>query len=91
MKKIIVTLIGILANISLTFAQNQWVQRMNVPGHGRYAATGFSINSFGYVGLGEDSSGAYLHGFINTIPRLTHGLKRPITREQEVMLLPDFQ
>jgi hypothetical protein len=52
-------IIMLVANIATT--NGAWNQKASMPSSSRYMATSFSIESKGYVGLGEDSVGHYLN------------------------------
>lgn len=53
--KLIYTLSIILLSVSAT-AQGTWMQKADFGGNARYGAVGFSIGSYGYIGMGYNGT-----------------------------------
>ncbi len=68
MKKTCLSLIFCVIFNPFGFAQKLWNQKTNVPGGARNNATGFSVNGKGYMGLGQNTSGAKLYDFYEYDP-----------------------
>jgi hypothetical protein len=70
---------------------NVWTRKADLGGEPRYGAFGFSINSVGYIGTGDNSNG-YQKDFWNMILYPTSGFEKQILAEvlalyRQVLLL----
>ena len=73
-------------------ATNAWTQKADFGGTARLDAVGFSIGSKGYIGTGKRAILIILITKIsgNMILLQIHGLRKPISGEQQDMMQLDF-
>src|SRR5438132_292786 len=65
-----ISAILLAAGLTSSWAQDTWVQKANFGGTGRNGATGFSIDSKGYIGTGGDNNGIETKDFWEYDPSL---------------------